>query len=212
MRGKLRRRGGPTFAHVFATFFELGYRHLTEAGAWDHQLFLLTIALAYQPTLWRNWVTLATVFALGHTAALALAAAGWVPLGMMWVEPAIAGSIVALALADLGFLLVDPYGLRFRKTRYALTAALVLAFGIVHGLGFAGGFAAVLAGGESAGTVVGMLAAFTLGVEAAQLGMLAGAWVVLYVVLEMLQLRPLVVRRWALVGVAVAGVVVLVSS
>ena len=203
----MRRRGGPTFAHVFATFFELGYRHLTEAGAWDHQLFLLTIALAYQPTLWRRWVTLATVFAVGHTTALALGAAGLVPLGMTWVEPSIAASIVALALVDLAFLLADPYELRFRKTRYALTAALVLAFGIVHGLGFAGGFAAVLAGGESAGAVAGMLAAFTLGVEAAQLGMLAGAWVMLYVTLEMLQLRPLWMRRAALVGVAMAGVV-----
>ena len=193
---------------VFDTFFQLGYRHLTEAGAWDHQLFLLTIALAYQPALWRKWVALATAFAVGHTAALALATAGWVPLGMAWVEPAIAGSIVALALVDLGFLLVDPYGLRFRN-RYALTAALVFAFGIVHGLGFAGGFALVLAGGASAGTVAGMLAAFTLGVEAAQLLMLLGAWVVLYVALEMMQLWPLAIRRWALGGVAVAGVVAL---
>ena len=190
---------------MFATFFQLGFRHLTEAGAWDHQLFLLTIALAYQPTLWRKWVWLATVFALGHSSALALAAVGRVPMGMTWVEPAIAASIVALALVDLGFLLFDPYLLRFRKTRAWLTGALVLGFGVVHGLGFAGGFVAVAAGGASGATLAGMLAAFTLGVEAAQLLILLAIWVVSYVVLEMLQLRPLILRRWALVAVVLAG-------
>ena len=190
---------------MFATFFQLGFRHLTEAGAWDHQLFLLTIALAYQPTLWRKWVWLATVFALGHSSALALAAVGQVPMGMTWVEPAIAASIVALALVDLGFLLFDPYLLRFRKTRAWLTSALVLGFGVVHGLGFAGGFVAVAAGGASGATLAGMLAAFTLGVEAAQLLILLAIWVVSYVVLEMLQLRPLILRRWALVAVVLAG-------
>ena len=202
--------GCPTFGPVFATFFRLGWHHLTDVGAWDHQLFLLTIALAYQPALWRRWVALATVFALGHTAALALAAGGLVPSGVTWVEPAIAGSIVALALVDLGFLLSDPYGLRFRKTRDVLTGALVLGFGVVHGLGFAGGFAAAAAG-SSGGALAGMLAAFALGVEAAQLLMLFGAWVVGYLLLEMMQLRPLAIRRWALVAVALAGAWVLVG-
>ena len=205
-------RGCPTFGLVFATFFRLGWHHLTDAGAWDHQLFLLTIALAYQPALWRYWVALATVFAVGHTAALALAAGGLVPSGMTWVEPAIAGSIVALALVDLGFLLYDPYGLRFRKTKARLTGALVFGFGVVHGLGFAGGFVAVAADGASGGTLARMLAAFTLGVEAAQLVMLLGAWVLGYLVLEMMQLRPLTIRRWALVAVALAGAYVLVGQ
>ena len=196
---------------MFATFFRLGYHHLTEAGAWDHQLFLLTIALAYQPALWRKWILLATVFALGHTTALALAAAGAVPPVLTWVEPAIAGSIVALALVDLGFLLVDPYLLRFRKTRARATATLVLAFGIVHGLGFAGGFTAVLVGDESAGTLAGMLAAFTLGVETAQVVMLLAIWIVSYVVLEMMQLRPMAIRRSALVAVVLAGTWILVA-
>lgn len=197
---------------MFDAFFRLGFRHLTEAGAWDHQLFLLTIALAYQPTLWRRWVALATVFAVGHTLALALAAVGVLPKGLPWVEPAIAASIVALALVDLGFLLLDPYGLRSGRGRLWLTAGLVLGFGVVHGLGFAGGFLAVAAGGASGGELAGMLAAFALGVEAAQLLLLSGAWVLGYVVLEMMQLRPLAIRRAALGAVAAAGAFVLAAG
>jgi len=44
---------------MLETFFKLGFHHLTEAGAWDHQLFLATIALAYAPVQWRKlqrWV------------------------------------------------------------------------------------------------------------------------------------------------------------
>ncbi len=103
---------------MLPTFFQLGFRHLTAAEAWDHQLFLLTIALAYAPVLWRKWIVLATVFALGHTLAIGLTATGVLPVGMTWIEPGIAGSIVVLALVDLGYLMRDPYGLRFRKTKY----------------------------------------------------------------------------------------------
>lgn len=190
---------------MFDAFFQLGFRHLTEAGAWDHQLFLLTIALAYQPVLWRKWVLLATVFAAGHTLALALAAAGVLPTDLPWIEAAIAGSIVALALVDLAFLLTDPYGLRTRRWRLPLTSTLVLGFGVVHGAGFAGGFLAVAAAGASGTELAAMLAAFTLGVEAAQLMLLLAMWVIGYVVLELVQWRPLVLRRAALLAVAAAG-------
>lgn len=193
------------FCTVLFTFFQLGFRHLTDAGAWDHQLFLLTVALAYAPVLWRRWIGLATLFAVGHTAALVLLVAGYVPQYLPWVEPAIAGSIVVLALVDLAFLQADPYELRAPRAKHSTIVLLVLGFGVVHGLGFGGAFNILLGGQESVGTLAAMLAAFTLGVEVAQLLILFGLWVVTYALFEMLQWQPLLLRKSFLLLVAALG-------
>ena len=200
---------------MFATFFELGWRHLTEAGAWDHQLFLTCVALAYVPSLWRRWVVLATAFAVGHAAAMAGLALGWLPRGMTWVEPAIAVSIVALAAYDLWRTWRDPYGIErgprwLAGARVGLAVA-VLAFGFIHGLGFGGAFVRALGPDAAAAELWSALAAFTLGVEAGQLVLLGALWVALYAVLDLAQWRPLLVRRLALAGVLVCGLAVLVA-
>ena len=197
---------------MLTTFFQLGFRHLTEAGALDHQLFLATIALAYAPARWRRWVVLATVFALAHSASIALAAGGLVATDLAWVEPAIAASIVAVALADLYFLVRDPFELRAGRAKAVATLCLVTAFGLVHGLGFGAGFAAVAGRGLSTADLATAVAAFTLGVESAQILLLAGLWLAAFALFDLAQYRPLVLRRGLLAVVALAGTYWLASS
>lgn len=189
---------------MLETFYKLGFHHLTEAGAWDHQLFLATIALAYAPVQWRKWIALATAFAVGHTAAIASATLGWVPLGMTWVEPAIAASIVILAVIDLILLQRDA----LRKDKggsYFLLLALVLAFGFVHGLGFGSAFVPLIAMEEGVGRIASMFAAFTVGVEVAQLLILGGFWVLAFLFFDLLQWIPLTLRKTLLVLIALTG-------
>lgn len=188
---------------MLETFYKLGFHHLTEAGAWDHQLFLATIALAYAPVQWRKWIALATAFAIGHTAAIAAATLGWVPLGLTWVEPAIAASIVVLALVDLALLYRDP--LRRGNKSYGLLLGLILVFGFVHGLGFGSAFVPLIAMEESFGRIASMFAAFTLGVEVAQLLILGGFWMVAFIVFDLLQWFPLQLRKVLLVLIALTG-------
>lgn len=190
---------------MLSVYFELGFGHLTEAGAWDHQLFLATIALAYPAALWRRWVGLATAFALGHTASIVALALGGVPAGMPWVEPAIAASIVALAAYDLWRLRVDPLGVRSGFRQNPTTPSLVLAFGLVHGLGFGSAFVPVMTRGVGGGELAAGLAAFTLGVEAAQLLILSGLWAVAFALFDLWQWRPLFLRRALLICIALAG-------
>lgn len=188
---------------MLETFFRIGFHHLTEAGAWDHQLFLATIALAYAPVQWRKWIALATAFAIGHTAAIASATIGWVPLGLTWVEPAIAASIVVLALIDLVLLVRNP--LRQDRGGYWLLLTLILAFGFVHGLGFGSAFVPLVAMEEGAGRILSMFASFTLGVEVAQLLILGVFWLVAFVVFDLLQWFPLLLRKILLVLIACTG-------
>jgi len=189
---------------MLETFFNLGFHHLTEAGAWDHQLFLGTIALAYAPVQWRKWIALATAFAIGHTAAIAVATVGWMPQGMTWVEPAIAGSIVVLALTDLYFLWKDPLGAS-RSTSYPILLVLVLIFGFIHGLGFGSAFVPLISMEEGAGRIISMFAAFTLGVEVAQLLILSVFWIIAFVLFDLLQWFPIQLRKGFLVLIALTG-------
>ena len=189
---------------MLETFYKLGFHHLTEAGAWDHQLFLATIALAYAPVQWRKWIALATAFAVGHTTAIAAATLGWVPLGLPWVEPAIAGSIVLLALVDLILLQRDPLRKDTRGS-YWLLLGLVLSFGFIHGLGFGSAFVPLIATEEGFSRLFSMFAAFTIGVEVAQLLILFGFWIIAFVVFDLLQWFPLQLRKGLLVLIAWTG-------
>jgi hypothetical protein len=195
---------------MLETFFKIGFHHLTESGAWDHQLFLATIALAYAPVQWRKWIALATAFAIGHTAAIASATLGWVPLGLSWVEPAIAASIVVLAMVDLVLLMRDP--LRQDRGGYWFLLVLILAFGFVHGLGFGSAFVPLVAMEEGTGRILSMFASFTLGVEVAQLLILGVFWVVALIVFDLLQWHPLLLRKALLVLIALKGTLIFWGS
>jgi len=142
-----------------AEAFVQGFLHVIPKGL-DHILFVLGIFLLQRR--WRPLLAQSLAFTAAHTLTLGLAAAGWVRVAGSVVEPLIALSITALAVENL---------LTREVGRWRL--ALVFAFGLVHGLGFAGVLANWIPRGE--GFALGLLAA-NLGVEAGQLVVLLGAW------------------------------------
>ena len=143
------------------TFVELGFRHILPLG-WDHVLFIAAMYLA--ATSWRALLIQVTAFTLAHTVALALAVSGVIDLPPELVEPIIALSIVVVAISAL---------LKRAKTSWKTT--IVLAFGLLHGLGFAGVIRGYL---EGADFITGLIG-FNLGVELGQLAVLAIVGVVM---------------------------------
>jgi hypothetical protein len=101
-----------------------------------------------------------SAFTVAHSCTLLLAALGWVRLPAAIVEPAIAASIVVTAGLNLA-------GAGRARERTALT----FAFGLVHGLGFAGALADI--GGAAGWTLVRSVLAFNIGVEAGQMAIAA---------------------------------------
>jgi len=126
-----------------------------------------------------------------------------VPPGLSWVEPAIAGSIVVLALVD--FVLLSRNPLRQDKEGYWLLLVLILAFGCIHGLGFGSAFVPLIAMEEGFGRLLSMFGAFTLGVEVAQLLILGSFWLIAFLVFDLLQWFPLQLRKLLLVLIACIG-------
>jgi HupE / UreJ protein len=140
---------------------------LVLAGA-DHLLFLLVVLADAVGARrgWRHGLALLTVFTLGHGITLAATALGGLSLPASQVEPAIAASIVLMALFSLWQ--------QRQARRWAPAWQLLLVWGcaLVHGLGLGG---ALQAQGWQGADLLWALAGFNLGVEAAQLAVAAAA-------------------------------------
>jgi hypothetical protein len=120
------------------------------AGRWQGQTGLAQVA--------RDIATIITAFTIAHSITLALAVTGTVKLPGKPIEVAIAASIAAAALLNL-----FPRYARFRL-------ALAFGFGFVHGFGFANALAEIDAAGVK---LLPLLAGFNIGVEIAQLSIVA---------------------------------------
>jgi hydrogenase/urease accessory protein HupE len=118
---------------------------------YDHIAFLIAIVLWAQRL--RPVIEIVTAFTIAHSVTLSLAALQIVVVPSTIVEPAIAASIVFVALEN--FFSRDVGG-RWRVT---------FAFGLIHGFGFAG---ALQEFGLPTNAVVPALAAFNIGVEIGQ--------------------------------------------
>ena len=141
----------------WSSFVLLGVEHILTG--FDHLCFLLALLLV--ATRFRDVLTVVTTFTVAHSLTLAAAALGRVSLSSAIVEPLIAVSIVYIGLENL-FLR--------RQPRHRL--ALVFAFGLIHGFGFAGALTERLPGITGI-AVVPPLLGFNVGVELGQLAVAA---------------------------------------
>jgi hypothetical protein len=137
----------------------LGFTHILPKGL-DHVLFVLGVFLLsrrVRPILWQ-----VSAFTIAHSITLGLSMYGIVSIAPSIVEPLIALSIAYIAVENL--LLSE-----FRPWR----VGLVFAFGLLHGLGFAGALREVgLPRSEFATALVG----FNVGVELGQLAVISAAF------------------------------------
>jgi len=141
---------------VAGRYVVLGIVHIA-TGA-DHLLFLLALVLCLRRL--RAVLLAETAFTLSHTLSFSASALGWVHVSAAAAEACIAVSLVLVAL-DIG---------RPQRSTPIKTAGLAFAFGLVHGLGFAGGLAEL---GLPATAVPAALAGFAAGVELGQVVFLA---------------------------------------
>jgi hypothetical protein len=173
--------------HAFFSFLRHGFVHVLPLGA-DHILFVLGLFLLSRK--WRPLVAQVTMFTLAHSVSLAFATLGWIHAPAAVIEPIIAASIAAIAVENI-----------FRPTYTPWRLLLVFGFGLVHGLGFA---SALRDYQLTKGTLAAGLIGFNVGVEFAQLTVIAIAF------LATVWLRkPELYRKWIVVpgslAIALAG-------
>jgi uncharacterized membrane protein len=153
LSGQFRRA---TRLEVIREYFSLGYTHILPKGL-DHVLFVLGLfLLSARP---RTILMQVTAFTVAHSITLALTMYGIVSASSRIVEPLIALSIAYVAVENLWTDQLKPWRL-----------ALVFAFGLLHGMGFAGVLSDL---GLPRGEFFTALLTFNLGVEAGQLTVIA---------------------------------------
>jgi len=172
---------------TFAQSVEMGVEHILTGP--DHLLFLLTILIG--ATGWRYWLSVVSSFTLAHSITLSLSVFGILHAPARLVEPAIAASIVLMALHQL---LCPGIFSRWR-------IALVFACGLLHGMGLASALGEI---GLDRGHRLGTLAGFNIGVELGQFIFLAA--VVALAALGRQLLRTAGVALWPRLAGATAAV------
>ncbi|MFN8574515.1 MAG: HupE/UreJ family protein [Gemmatimonadaceae bacterium] len=180
----------------FALYLRVGFHHIADIHAYDHILFVAALTAAYGPREWTRIAWLVTAFTIGHSLTLALSSLDVVRVSARVVEPAIALTIIlaaGTAIHDQRHGIAPVQGAWWR--RYAIAGV----FGLIHGLGFAGGLRTVLGRDES---IVVPLLGFNVGLELGQVLIVAGLFGVGVVVERVMRWSR---RDWVLVVSGATG-------
>ncbi len=140
-------------------YLTLGFTHVVPHGL-DHMLFVLGIFLLsrrLRAVLWQ-----VSAFTVAHSITLGLSSYGLLVVPAAFVEPLIAISIGYVAIENL-----------VQTELKSWRVALVFAFGLLHGLGFAGALKEL---GLPRSEFLTALVMFNVGVEAGQLAVIAAAF------------------------------------
>ena len=136
-------------------YLSLGFTHIVPNG-FDHMLFVLGIFLLSRKL--REVLAQVSAFTIAHSITLGLSMYGLVSVSPKIVEPMIAVSIAYVAIENIFLSTLKPWRI-----------ALVFAFGLLHGMGFAGALKEL---GLPRSEFITALLSFNLGVEAGQLAVI----------------------------------------
>ena len=181
----------------FNLYFRLGTEHILTWEALDHILFVTALCLRYLLKDWKKVIVLVTAFTIGHSFTLALSALGWVHFSTKWIEFLIPVTIVLTAINNLLQRLKQVE----QPSKLPLIYFFALFFGLIHGLAYANTFLSL----EGKEGLVGHLLAFNLGIEVAQLLVVAVVLAISFIFVQMLKLQ----RFWWVRG---ASLLILIAS
>jgi hydrogenase/urease accessory protein HupE len=140
---------------IFLDYIRIGGEHIL-TGA-DHLLFLLTIIIAGAG--WRYWVSVVTSFTIAHSITLTVSAQDIFRISPDIVEPAIAASIVLMALLNLSYWHKNDATIGWTRI------GVIFVCGLIHGFGFGSAIGAMT---SDTGNLVATLAGFNIGIELGQ--------------------------------------------
>lgn len=155
---------------TFGLYIKIGVLHILPTGV-DHILFVL--ALFFTAAGWRALLIQISAFTVAHTATLMLAATSIISPPASIVEPLIALTIAFVAFENIVF-----------KDMQRWRPLVVIIFGLIHGMGFAGFFGSL---GLPQGQFWSALVSFNVGVEIGQLTVVALAALILWPIATRIQ-------------------------
>ena len=171
----------------FILYFKMGLNHVLDFNAYDHILFLIVLAVVFSFNQFKKIIWLVTLFTIGHSITLALAAFGILSINMKLVEFLIPVTIFITGTVNI-FTAKHAAG-----GKHKINLVLALLFGLIHGLGFSNYFKMMIGRGEDK---ILPLLEFSLGIEAAQIIIVVGILLIGAVLQNILKVNK---RDWILV-------------
>ncbi|WP_339659316.1 HupE/UreJ family protein [uncultured Polaribacter sp.] len=144
----------------FLLYFKMGLYHVLDFLAIDHILFLIVLAVVFSFKQWKKVLWLVTLFTIGHSTSLALAAFGILEIKLELIE-----FLIPLTIFITGVINIFT-AKKTSKGKENLNLIFALFFGLIHGLGFSNYFKMMI--GQEDDKIL-PLAEFALGIEAAQI-------------------------------------------
>jgi len=145
----------------FIFFVKQGLFHVLDWNAYDHILFLIALTVVYDFKNWKKIFWLISLFTIGHTLTLILAAYKIISVDSNWIEFLIPVTIIITALFNIFYARNTT-----KQTKTNTNLFFALFFGLIHGLGFSGYFKMLI--GSSNSKLIPLLE-FALGIELAQI-------------------------------------------
>ncbi|WP_438426474.1 HupE/UreJ family protein [Aquimarina macrocephali] len=143
----------------FWLYIKLGFGHVLDWHAYDHILFLIALTVGYTFDNWKRILLLVTLFTIGHTLSLFLAAYDVVSVNSRLIE-----FLIPLTILIAGLFNVFTVKNTSKNSKIGILYGVTIFFGLIHGLGFS-----IFFKYSSGGTRILPLIEFALGVEAAQI-------------------------------------------
>ncbi|MEN8703974.1 MAG: HupE/UreJ family protein [Polaribacter sp.] len=153
----------------FILYFKMGLTHVLDFSAYDHILFLIVLAVVFNFKVWQKVLWLVTLFTIGHSITLALAAYKLVQFPIDVIE-----FLIPLTIFITGVLnVIVSKNTLTKNTKINLFFAFL--FGLIHGLGFSNYFKMMIGKEENK---LQPLIEFALGIEAAQIIIVLGILII----------------------------------
>ncbi|MEO6314349.1 MAG: HupE/UreJ family protein [Chitinophagaceae bacterium] len=165
----------------FTLYFGLGTDHILTWEAMDHILFVAALCLRYLWKDWRKVAVMVTAFTIGHSVTLALSALNYVSVSRDWIEFLVPITIAVTAVNNL--LLKGSE----QQKKLPVIYFFALFFGLIHGLAYASSFLDL----EGKEGLVAHLFAFNLGIELAQLLVVALVLLASFILVDLLKISRL---------------------
>ncbi|MBK6991188.1 MAG: HupE/UreJ family protein [Chitinophagaceae bacterium] len=169
----------------FGFYFGIGWEHIISKNALDHQLFIAAIAAIYLLKDWKQVLILVTAFTIGHSVTLALSVFDVIRFNSSWVEFLIPCTIIITAVSNL-------FQKKFTAKSIRINYFLALAFGLIHGMGFANSIRFMLASDQSVGWG---LFGFNVGLEVGQIVVVVVLLLLAYLIINIFRANR---REWVI--------------
>ncbi len=165
----------------FKFYFTLGTEHILTWEAMDHILFVTALCLRYGWKDWKKVAVLVTAFTIGHSITLALSALNYISVPTKWIEFLIP---ITIAVTAINNILMRPAD---QQKKLPVIYFFALFFGCIHGLAYASAFLDL----EGKEGLIPHLFAFNLGIEVAQLIVVAAILLLSFVIVDLLKISRL---------------------